>query len=100
MKLTVTRISSLALLMALAVSCSKDEQTVPNEPAAAVVSQDATRDSHLTMGNPSGATTDAANYTNYLLSKTQYAASYHRDKGKPNWVSWHLSSAWLGSAPG
>ena len=21
--------------------------------------------------------------------------SYSRDNGKPNWVSWHLSSAWL-----
>lgn len=34
---------------------------------------------------------------NYLMIKTQYTLSYSRDKGKPNWVSWHLSSAWLGS---
>lgn len=27
------------------------------------------------------------------------ALSYHRDRGTPNWVSWHLSSAWLGSTP-
>jgi endonuclease G len=25
--------------------------------------------------------------------------SYHRDRGIPNWVSWHLDSFWLGSAP-
>jgi endonuclease G len=25
--------------------------------------------------------------------------SYHRDRGTPNWVSWHLDSSWLGSAP-
>ena len=100
MKLTVTRLSSLALLTALAVSCSRDEQVVPSAaPTAAVVAQDATRDSHLTMGNPSGATTDPANISNYLMSKSQFALSYHRDKGKPNWVSWHLSSAWLGSTP-
>ena len=61
MKLTVTRISSLVLLSALAVSCSKVEPTAPSAPVAAEVSQDATRDSHLTMGNPSGATTDPAN---------------------------------------
>jgi endonuclease G len=99
MKLTFPRISSLVLLTALAVSCSKDEQNAPANPTAAVVSQDATRDSHLAMGNPSGATTSTTNYTNYLLSKSQFALSYHRDKGKPNWVSWHLSSAWLGSTP-
>jgi endonuclease G len=100
MKLTFTRISSMALLLALAASCSRDEQLAPSaDPTAAVVNQDATRDSHLTMGNPSGATTDPANYTNYLMSKSQFALSYHRDKGKPNWVSWHLSSAWLGSTP-
>ena len=42
---------------------------------------------------------DATTPTNYLLLKTQYALSYHRDQGKPTWVSWHLSPEWLGSAP-
>ena len=100
MKLTFTRVASLAALLALAVSCSKDEQNAPT-PTAASTMQDATatRDSHLALGNPSGATTNASNYTNYLLNKTQYAASYHRDRGIPNWVSRHLSSAWVGSTP-
>jgi endonuclease G len=53
---------------------------------------------HLTLGNPSGATADVNQPTNYLLAKSQYALSYHRDRGIPNWVSWHLSSEWLGSA--
>ncbi|WP_210520247.1 DNA/RNA non-specific endonuclease [Hymenobacter terricola] len=98
MKRTITRLSSMALLMALAASCSRDEQVTPNTPTAAVANQDATRDSNLAMGNPSGAVTDATNYpNNYLMTKTQYTLSYSRDKGKPNWVSWHLSSAWLGS---
>ncbi|MCC3154492.1 DNA/RNA non-specific endonuclease [Hymenobacter sp. BT770] len=100
MKLTFTRLGSLALLAALATSCSKEELTTPANPTAAVVSQDATRDNNLAMGNPSGAVTDATNYpNNYLMTKTQYTMSYSRDKGKPNWVSWHLSSAWLGSTP-
>jgi endonuclease G len=52
---------------------------------------------HLTMGNPSGAVTDANVFSNYLMVKRQYALSYHRDKGKPNWVSWYLAPVWLGS---
>jgi endonuclease G len=54
---------------------------------------------HLTMGNPSNAVTDVNQPTNYLLDKTQYAVSYNRDRGIPNWVSWHLDSTWLGSTP-
>ncbi|MFC6222765.1 DNA/RNA non-specific endonuclease [Hymenobacter artigasi] len=101
MKQTIIRISSAALLLTLAASCSRTEQVAPSQqPIAATVNQDATRDSNLAMGNPSGAVTDATNSpNNYLMTKTQYTLSYSRDKGKPNWVSWHLSSAWLGSTP-
>ena len=101
MNRTLTRLSALTLLAALAVSCSKDVENVPI-PAAATVSADATatRDNNLALGNPSGAVVDATNSpNNYLLTKSQYSLSYSRDKGKPNWVSWHLSSAWTGSTP-
>jgi endonuclease G len=54
---------------------------------------------HLVLGNPSNATTDVANFTNYLLSKSQYVMSYHRDRGIPNWVAWHLDTTWIGSTP-
>ena len=54
---------------------------------------------HMVMGNPSGATTDVGNPTNYLLPKPQFVMSYHRDRGIPNWVSWHLDSTWLGTTP-
>lgn len=54
---------------------------------------------HLTMGNPSGATTSTGNPTNYLMEKPQYALSYHRDNGRPNWVAWHLATSWFGSTP-
>ncbi|MGC4027177.1 MAG: DNA/RNA non-specific endonuclease [Mesorhizobium sp.] len=53
---------------------------------------------HITLGNPSGAITDTGSYSNYLLVKSQYAMSYSRDEGKPNWVAWHLDSSWIGSA--
>jgi endonuclease G len=54
---------------------------------------------HLLMGNPSGAVTDINFPLNYLMQKPQYALSYNRDRGIPNWVSWHLDPLWLGSAP-
>ncbi|MCA1565766.1 MAG: DNA/RNA non-specific endonuclease [Acidobacteria bacterium] len=54
---------------------------------------------HLTMGNPTNATADVNQPANYLMEKPQYALSYHRDNGRANWVSWHLDSTWMGSAP-
>lgn len=55
-------------------------------------------DDNMLMGNPSNATADASNYTNYLMIKTYYALSYHRDRATANWVSWHIKSSDMGSA--
>ena len=52
---------------------------------------------HLTMGNPTGATPDPGNPSNFLMQKAEYALSYNRDLGRPNWVSWHLSDDWVGT---
>ena len=54
---------------------------------------------HLAMGNPSGAVADPGQPSNYLISRAQYALSYSRDRGIPNWVSWHLQASDLGPAP-
>jgi endonuclease G len=51
---------------------------------------------HLTMGNPSGAQPDLDEPNNFLMEKKEFALSYNRDKGTPNWVSWHLSDEWTG----
>lgn len=56
------------------------------------------KDDNLALGNPSNATTAEANKDNYLLVKPQYVMSYNNSKGMANWVSWHLSTAWMGSA--
>ena len=58
-----------------------------------------TTSEHLTMGNPSNAVTNVLQPNNYLMEKPQYSMSYSRDNGGPNWVSWHLDTSWLGSAP-
>ena len=46
------------------------------------------------FGYPSAASTE--NLDNYLLSRPQYSLSYNCDRGLPNWVSWQLTSEWLG----
>ncbi len=73
-------------VLAGAWSCSSPDPAPANESE------------HLTLGNPSGATADVKMPSNYLLLKPQFALSYHRSQGKPNWVSWHLTTRWLGSA--
>jgi DNA/RNA endonuclease G (NUC1)/fibronectin type 3 domain-containing protein len=52
---------------------------------------------HLTMGNPSGAVASTSSPSNYLMQKPEMAISYNRDRGAPNWVSWHLTDEWVGS---
>jgi endonuclease G len=52
---------------------------------------------HLTMGNPNDAVADANQPNNYLMEKPEFALSYNRDRGTPNWVSWHLANEWVGT---
>ncbi len=46
---------------------------------------------NLLLGNPSGATADPRNPTNYLLTRSQFATGYNAQRGTPTWTSWHLS---------
>lgn len=50
---------------------------------------------HLTMGNPSNAIAGVGEPNNYLLEKDAFALSYNRERGTPNWVSWHLDKSWI-----
>lgn len=53
--------------------------------------------SHLLLGNPSGAVSSTGSPDNYLIDQKYYTESYNRTKGGPNWVSWHIDAADLGS---
>lgn len=95
------RLMFLTMAGWMLVSCSK-ESVKPDavsqelESMSVAANATATKDSNLAMGNPSGAGTS---YSNYLITKPQYSMSYNSYRGTPNWVSWHLSSAWVGTAP-
>lgn len=58
---------------------------------------------HLTFGDPGCNTVygcalaSTAQPDNFLMDKPEFTISYNRDKGGPNWVSWHLTDEWIGT---
>lgn len=94
-------IALLAILLALvgcrpivkgdnikALSAARLEQQSTNPASGAEL--------HLALGNPSNATSDTNNASNYLISRPQYALSYNNTLGYANWVSWHLIASHVG----
>lgn len=53
---------------------------------------------NMLLGNPSNATSDFINTNNYLMVKPQYCLSYNNTTHTPNWTSWHVYSADIGTA--
>lgn len=97
----------IVLLMALAIQSCTKERTDINPPGTGVTppppppppppATGPADNEHDYFGNPSNAATIADSVNNYLMKKTYYTLSYSRDKGIPNWVSWHLYASDLGS---
>lgn len=52
----------------------------------------------LQLGNPSGAIIDPTNHNHYLIQRTVEAIDYCDNHGQPNWASWDLTSADVGSS--
>ncbi len=69
-----------------------------NNQAPTTPAQDP-NDANLALGNPSGATSDPNNASNYLLVHPEFTIGYNASRGIPNWVSWHIDRADLGQAP-
>lgn len=77
----------LTIVVVLAMNCSRNQIVKPKPlPNSA----------HLSLGNPTAAEIDLTDADNYLIVKPQYALSYNEAKGHANWVSWELSTQWLG----
>ncbi len=72
----------------------KNRPTAPR-PASPTTGTD---NDNLLLGNPSGATSDPSNATNYLLIRPQYATGYNAQRGTPTWTSWHVGRADLTKA--
>ncbi|WP_259014094.1 DNA/RNA non-specific endonuclease [Emticicia fluvialis] len=89
-------LASFFSMIIIACTPGKIATTTNKKPADTGNSTNATRDNNLAMGNPGNAST--SNDNNYLIIKPQYVLSYSRERSSANWVSWHLSSAWLGNA--
>ena len=51
----------------------------------------------MQLGNPTGATSDSSNHTNYLIQRVQYAMDYNDTTHQANWVSWSYISSDSGS---
>ena len=104
---TVTGLQTVALQgTGTPLAAAVDRHQIDSSPTCAitviVLSQPApviNDNDHMYFGNPSNAAFLTDSINNYLMRKDYYAVSYSRDRGTPNWVSWHLFANDIGSTP-
>jgi endonuclease G, mitochondrial len=78
-------------------SCKKSTDPVTTPPP--VNPTQPSDNDHILLGNPTNAQPSAANGNNYLKDNIYYKLAYSSSRGIPVWVSWHLQSSDLGTAP-
>lgn len=81
---------ALVLPRRMTAAASTPADPAPESPLRTLM------DLQMLLGNPSDAAPSTADPENYLIRRTQYALSYSRDRGTPNWVSWHLNRSSIG----
>ena len=99
MKLRPPVIIAIAVLLVIAYEFMVRQASPPSAPRSGSGSRARTRagdNDNLGLGNPSDATNNHSHPENYLVERPQFALSYNREKGGPNWVSWHLQKSDLG----
>jgi endonuclease G len=84
---------AVILGLLLTTTACRREEVVEKPP---IIDNTLPPNDHLTLGNPSNAST--ADLNNYLMRKPQFALSYSCSLNRTNWVAWHLNTSWLGDA--
>jgi endonuclease G len=92
----------LALTLAAgAIGCGAVKPLPPSEPSPTAAARSTTQPapSNAALGMPSPANRSTASAQDYLVENAAFTLSYNRERGGPNWVSWHVDADDLGSAP-
>lgn len=81
---------------AIVVSNERAEDRPKRERRPSGGAREQSAEENVALGMPTAAA--AGDDDDYLLSRSQYVASFNRSLGIPNWVAWHLDADDIGSA--